>query len=171
MRDFTASCLGRVLIVEDDPKNMKLFTAMITSQGYEAIPAETGYEGIDLAHVMRPDLIVMDIRLPDISGLLAIKLLKQADDVSHIPILATTAHIIPELDQQSLLRTSGCDAFMAKPIAVADFITLLNKLMPKRAELPIFPDSIGQSRSNFQLDAAIGTVCNNATSVCSAPSS
>src|SRR5437879_6380303 len=81
-----------VLIVEDNVLNMNLFSAMISAQGYEVLQAANGSAAIDLAHGRHPDLIIMDIRLPDMSGLDVTHTLKAADDTHEIPILATSAY-------------------------------------------------------------------------------
>src|SRR6266852_5986910 len=80
-----------VLIVEDNPLNMKLFSAMISAQGYEVVQAADGSRALDLAHRRHPDLIIMDLQLPDMSGLDVTHILKTDDDTHEIPIIATTA--------------------------------------------------------------------------------
>jgi len=106
-----------VLIVEDNPLNMKLFTAMIGAQGCHVLQAMDGPRGLDLAQAEHPDLIIMDVHLPGMSGLDAVRLLKRDPDTSDIPIIVTTAY---EYDEE--IRASGCDGYMAKPIAIAEFL-------------------------------------------------
>lgn len=113
-----------ILIVEDNPLNMKLFSAMIAAQGYDVLQAGDGLCGVDLARQEHPDLIIMDVDLPGISGLEATRLLKADAETRDIPIIVTTAY---EYDDE--IRASGCDGYMSKPISVADFVELIGSLM------------------------------------------
>ena len=117
----------RVLVVEDNPLNMKLFVAMITAQGYEVLEAFDGPRGLDLAHRQRPDLIVMDVQLPGMSGLDVTRSLKIDDSTRDIPIIATSAYF--DSGDDARLRASGCDGFMAKPIAVLEFLDMVAAFM------------------------------------------
>jgi two-component system cell cycle response regulator DivK len=118
-----------ILIVEDNPLNMKLFSAMLGAQGYGVLQAADGLRGLDLAHQEHPDLIVMDVNLPGMSGIEATQLLKADIATRDIPIIITTAY---EYDDE--IRASGCDGYMSKPISVADFIELIDSLMPQAPE-------------------------------------
>jgi two-component system cell cycle response regulator DivK len=120
----------RVLIVEDNALNMRLFSAMVASQGYDVLEAQDGVAGIAMAHRQHPDLIIMDIQLPGISGLQAMEALKADADTSDIPIIATTAYASGGDEQK--LRASGCDGYMAKPIAVSEFLRLVDALVLQR---------------------------------------
>src|SRR5688572_33390254 len=104
-----------ILIVEDNPLNMKLFSAMAAAQGYGVMQAVDGLAGVDLARREHPDLIIMDVDLPGISGLEATRLLKADAATRDIPIIITTAY---EYDDE--IRASGCEGYMSKPISVAD---------------------------------------------------
>ena len=116
-----------VLIVEDNPLNMKLFSAMIAAQGYEVLQASDGSQGLDLAQRNHPDLIIMDIQLPSMSGLEVTKNLKSDLATSDIPIIATTAYALRG-DEETILA-SGCDGYMAKPIAISQFLELIETFM------------------------------------------
>src|SRR5438270_10841793 len=107
-----------VLIIEDNPLNMKLFRDLLRAQGYQVLEATDGLAGLDLARRESPDLILLDIHLPDVSGLeVAVKL--KADPRSRdIPILVITASLLPEAEQSAL--SSGCDGFLRKPIAISE---------------------------------------------------
>jgi two-component system, cell cycle response regulator DivK len=120
-----------VLIVEDNPLNMKLFEAIVASQGWHVLQATDGPQALKLAHAHRPDLIIMDIGLPGISGLAVAQSLKAADDTHDIPIIMTTAYEQQDLDND--LRNSGCDEFMSKPIAVDAFRCLCKSLIERSA--------------------------------------
>jgi two-component system, cell cycle response regulator DivK len=120
-----------VLIVEDNPLNMKLFSAMVAAQGCHVLQAEEGPRGLDLAHQQHPDLIIMDVQLPGMSGLEVTHALKSDPDTHHIPIIVTTAY-----GYDDEIRTSGCDAFMAKPIAISEFLEMVETLLTRSAEAP-----------------------------------
>ena len=122
-----ASGRRRVLIVEDNALNMKLFSAMIAAQGYEVLQASDGRGGLDLARQEHPDLIVMDLQLPDMSGLDVTRSLKADADTCDILILATTAYALR--GDEETIRASGCDGYMAKPIAVSEFLGLIESLI------------------------------------------
>ncbi len=117
----------RVLVVEDNPLNMRLFSAMIAAEGYEVLEANSGQRGLELAQQQHPDLIIMDIQLPGLSGLEVTQSLK-ADAATHdIPIIATTA-FATRGDEETIMA-SGCDAYMAKPIAISQFLELIEAFM------------------------------------------
>jgi two-component system cell cycle response regulator DivK len=129
----------RVLIVEDNPLNMKLFSAMIAAQGYEVLQAKNGSQGLDLAQRQHPDLIIMDIQLPGMSGLEVTQNLKTDDATRDIPIIATTAFALRG-DEEKILA-SGCDGYMAKPIAISQFLELIETFMLKAPGISEFVDA------------------------------
>jgi len=106
---------NRILVVEDDHRNMRLFHDLLNVHGYEILQASDGLEAINLARDGQPDLILMDIRLPKISGLDATRLLKQDDRTKAIPIIAVTAFATPGNELTAL--ESGCAAYILKPIS------------------------------------------------------
>ncbi|HLY45714.1 MAG TPA: response regulator [Stellaceae bacterium] len=119
-----------VLVVEDNPLNMKLFAAMVAAQGYLVLQATDGPLGLDLARRQHPDLIVMDVQLPGLSGLEVMRSLKADEGTSDIPIIATSAYT--QQDDVERLRASGCDGFMAKPIAIAEFLAMIEACIAER---------------------------------------
>lgn len=121
-----ANLSKRVLIVEDHPLNMKLFRVLLHSRGYETIETKDGHAGLDLARADDPDLIIMDIQLPDISGLEIIRALKSHDRTRDIPIVAITA-AMPE--EETNIRAAGADAFLRKPISGAEFLAIVRSLL------------------------------------------
>jgi two-component system, cell cycle response regulator DivK len=125
-----------VLIVEDNPLNMKLFSAMIGAQGYEVLQAGDGAQGLDLARRLHPDLIIMDIQLPGISGLEVTRNLKADDSTRQIPIVATTAFAMR--GDEEMILASGCDAYMSKPIAISPFLELIETFMLKAPDISEF---------------------------------
>jgi two-component system, cell cycle response regulator DivK len=110
----------RILIVEDNDLNLKLFRDLLGANGYETIETKEGYEAINMAKTMHPDLILMDIQLPEISGLEVTKRIKADKEMRHIPIIAVTAFAMKN-DEEKILH-AGCEAYISKPIAIADFL-------------------------------------------------
>jgi two-component system cell cycle response regulator DivK len=102
------------LIIEDDDNNMELITFILESNGYQTIKAETGQRGVDLAIEMLPDFIILDICLPDISGLEVLKKIRASKADGHIPIIAMTSHALSG-DREKLLA-AGCNGYIEKPI-------------------------------------------------------
>ena len=121
-----ANLRKRVLIVEDHPLNMKLFRVLLHSRGYETVEARDGNLGLDLARAENPDLIIMDIQLPDVSGIQIIRVLKADDRTRNIPIVAITASMP---DEEANIRAAGGNAFLRKPIAGAEFLRLVRSLL------------------------------------------
>jgi two-component system, cell cycle response regulator DivK len=110
----------RVMIVEDNDLNMKLFNDLLEANGYETIKTRNGLEALDLARAHRPDLILMDIQLPEVSGLEVTKWLKEDDDLYKIPVIAVTAFAMKGDEER--IRQGGCEAYISKPISVAKFV-------------------------------------------------
>jgi two-component system cell cycle response regulator DivK len=116
-----------ILIVEDNPLDMKLFSALLLAEGYEVLEATNGSEGLDLAREHHPDLIIMDIRLPDMSGLEATRILKGDDKTRAIPVLATSAH--GHYANTREIRDSGCDAYIPTPIDTGAFVRFIQSFI------------------------------------------
>jgi two-component system cell cycle response regulator DivK len=125
-----------ILIVEDNPLNMKLFSAMIAAQGYDVLQAGDGVQGLDLARRLHPDLIIMDIQLPHMSGLDVTRNLKTDAATRDIPIIATTAFAMR--GDEEMILASGCDAYMSKPIAISQFLELIETFMLKLPDISEF---------------------------------
>ncbi len=109
-----------VLIVEDNELNMKLFNDLLQANGYDTLQTDDGFEAVELTRNHRPDLILMDIRLPRISGLDVIKQLKGDEDIADIPVIAVTAFAM--MGDEEIFRDSGYDGYIAKPISVPAFL-------------------------------------------------
>ncbi len=109
-----------VLVVEDNELNMKLFHDLLEASGYTTIQTRSGLEAIDLAREHRPDLILMDIQLPEVSGLEVTKWMKEDDDLRAIPIIAVTAFAMK--GDEDRIRQGGCEAYLSKPISVGKFL-------------------------------------------------
>jgi two-component system cell cycle response regulator DivK len=116
-----------ILIVEDNPLNMKLFRDLLRAQGYQVLEATDGLAGLDIARLETPDLILLDIHLPDVSGLEVAVKLKADRRTRDIPILVVTASLLPEAEQSAL--SSGCDGFLRKPIAISEFRAAIASLL------------------------------------------
>jgi two-component system cell cycle response regulator DivK len=139
----------RILIVEDNYPCFTLLNDVLKTHGYETLETTKGLKAINLARDYRPDLILMDIRLPDISGLEVTRLLKQDQQTKCIPIIAVTAFAM--LGDEAKALESGCDAYIAKPVIVANLLrtvdSFLSPLPPiGSAVMPsseVEPDSAG----------------------------
>jgi two-component system, cell cycle response regulator DivK len=118
----------RILIVEDDRPSLIVLRQLLTAQGYGILHSSEGWDGINRARNERPDLIVMDIRLPDISGLDATLLLKNDDQTKAIPIIAVTGCVTPE-DETNALK-SGCAAYVTKPANIGNLLRTVESLLP-----------------------------------------
>ena len=109
-----------VLVVEDNELNMKLFHDLLEASGYGTIQTRSGLEAIDLAREHHPDLILMDIQLPEVSGLEVTKWIKEDDELRSIPIIAVTAFAMKGDEER--IRQGGCEAYLSKPISVGKFM-------------------------------------------------
>lgn len=109
-----------VLIVEDNELNMKLFHDLLQANGFNTIETRNGIEALDLARKHKPDLILMDIQLPEVSGLEVTKWIKEDDELKTIPIVAVTAFAMKGDEER--IREGGCEAYLSKPISVAKFL-------------------------------------------------
>ena len=119
----------KVLIVEDNELNMKLFHDLLEAQGYETLETREGLAALSLAREHRPDLILMDIQLPEISGLEVTQWLKEDDDLSHIPVVAVTAFAMKGDEER--IREGGCEAYISKPISVSHFLDTIRRLLER----------------------------------------
>lgn len=109
-----------VLVVEDNELNMKLFHDLLEANGYNIVQTRSGLEAIDLAREHHPDLILMDIQLPEVSGLEVTKWIKEDDELRTIPVIAVTAFAMKGDEER--IRQGGCEAYLSKPISVSKFI-------------------------------------------------
>ncbi|HWA45017.1 MAG TPA: response regulator [Hypericibacter adhaerens] len=116
-----------VLIVEDNELNMKLFHDLMEAHGYNILQTRDGMEALKLARQHRPDLILMDIQLPEVSGLEVTKWIKEDDDLRAIPVIAVTAFAMKG-DEEKILQ-GGCEAYIAKPISVAQFLSTVERFL------------------------------------------
>jgi two-component system cell cycle response regulator DivK len=120
----------RILVIEDTPINMVLAVAVLEQAGHQAIQAETAEQGIELAKATQPDLILMDIQLPDMDGLAATRLLKADATTRDIPVIALTAFAMKG-DRETMLA-AGCDAYITKPIRYKEFLAEVEQVARSR---------------------------------------
>jgi two-component system, cell cycle response regulator DivK len=126
--DFEQRVAKKVLIVEDNDLNMKLFNDLLEAHGYFTLQTKDGVEALRMARQHRPDLILMDIQLPEVSGLEVTKWLKEDDELRAIPVIAVTAFAMKGDEEK--IREGGCEAYIAKPISVASFMRTVERFLP-----------------------------------------
>ena len=124
----------KVLIVEDNPLNMRLIEMVLKANSYTLLKATDGEEALDIATRERPDLVLMDIRLPKVSGLEVARRLKENPALSHIPIIALTAHAMKGDKEKA--TEAGCDSYLSKPINTRQLPRLVaDMLLPRQRKL------------------------------------
>lgn len=117
----------KILIVEDNDLNLKLFRDLLSAHGYDTLETKDGLEAIKLARSESPDLILMDIQLPEISGLDVTRRLKSDEAIRHIPIIAVTAFAMKD-DEEKILA-AGCEAYVSKPISIVPFLNTVRRFL------------------------------------------
>ena len=117
----------KILIVEDNELNMKLFHDLLEVHGYTTLQTKDGREALQLAREHRPDLILMDIQLPEVSGLEVTKWIKADDELKSIPVIAVTAFAMKGDEEK--IRSGGCEAYIAKPISVNSFLETIQAVL------------------------------------------
>lgn len=120
-----------VLIVEDNELNMKLFHDLLEAHGYTILQSNHGREALQIVREKRPDLIIMDIQLPEISGLDVTKTIKADPDLKSIPIVAVTAFAMKGDEER--IREGGCEAYLSKPISIARFLETVRTFLGEKA--------------------------------------
>ena len=123
-----------ILVVEDNDKNRKLVRDVLTVKGYRLAEAETGEDGVRLAREQHPDLVLMDIQLPGIDGIEALRRLRGDPATAGIPVVAVTASAMTQ-DRQKILA-AGFDAYQSKPISVRPFLALVRDVLDRRGGRP-----------------------------------
>jgi len=120
---------NRVLIVEDNELNMKLFDDLLSAHGYVTFKTRDGNHVLELAREHKPNLILMDIQLPEVSGLEVTRWLKAEADLKHIPVVAVTAFAMKGDEEK--IRQGGCEDYISKPIAIGDFMQIVQKYLDR----------------------------------------
>jgi two-component system cell cycle response regulator DivK len=119
--------MSTILIVEDNEKNMKLVRDVLRHKGYDTLEAVTGEDGVRQAIEHRPDLVLMDIQLPDIDGITALARIREVQALDAMPVVAVSASVMPE-DQHKIV-SSGFDAYVTKPISLKPFIATVERFV------------------------------------------
>lgn len=117
----------KILIVEDNELNMKLFHDLLDAHGYETLQTRDGLKALDMAREHRPDLILMDIQLPEVSGLEVTKWIKEDEELNAIPVVAVTAFAMKGDEER--IREGGCEAYISKPITVSTFLETVKQFL------------------------------------------
>jgi two-component system cell cycle response regulator DivK len=120
----------RILVIEDSPVNMALTVAILENAGHAVLQADHAAQGLQLAREERPDLVLMDIQLPDIDGLAATRMLKSDPRTAGLPVIALTAFAMKGDEDDT--RAAGCDGYVTKPIRYKEFLAELESVMSKR---------------------------------------
>jgi two-component system, cell cycle response regulator DivK len=136
-----------VMIVEDNELNMKLFRDLLEAHGYHTVGTRDGIDALDLARKHRPDLVLMDIQLPEVSGLEVTRWLKEDPELKAIPVVAVTAFAMKSDEER--IRQGGCEAYLSKPISVAKFIETIRQFIGIGGSTPAV-------QRGKQLDASAG---------------
>lgn len=116
-----------VLIVEDNELNMKLFRDLLEAHEINTLETRNGHDVMEIAREKKPDLILMDIQLPEISGLDVTKMLKEDEDLKSIPVIAVTAFAMKGDEEK--IREGGCEDYISKPISVVRFVEVVQKYL------------------------------------------
>jgi two-component system, cell cycle response regulator DivK len=139
-----------VMIVEDNELNMKLFHDLLEAHGYRTVSTRDGFKVPDLARKHRPDLILMDIQLPEVSGLEVTNWLKEDPELQAIPVVAVTAFAMKGDEER--IREGGCEAYLSKPISVPKFIETVRRFLGVGLSIPAVsqPAAVGAAAPSPQ---------------------
>lgn len=118
----------RILIVEDNGDMRDFLRRVLARHGYGHLEAADGIEGMEIAHRDHPDLILMDMSLPELDGFEATRRLKADKETRHVPIIAVTAHARPSDEKRAL--EAGCDAYLSKPYSLREFLDIVQRFLP-----------------------------------------
>ena len=121
-----------VLVVEDNELNMRLFCDLLDAYGYRTFASRDGSDAVEIARREKPNLIIMDIQLPEVSGLDITRWIKDDEEISHIPVLAVTAFAMRSDEER--VREAGCEGYLSKPIQIGSFIRSVESLIEKAGE-------------------------------------
>ncbi len=119
--------MSTILIVEDNVKNMKLVRDLLKAKGYDTLEATTGRQGVELALAHAPDLVLMDIQLPDINGIEAFEQIRADPRNAATPVVAFTASVTPS--DRNRITQAGFSGFLAKPINLKEFLATVKRML------------------------------------------
>ena len=122
--------MSLILIVEDNDKNLKLVRDVLQVKGYDTIEAGSAEDGIALAGERKPDLILMDIQLPGMNGIDALKVLRADASTAHIPVIAVTASVMQQ--DRNLITEAGFDGYIGKPINLKEFLDSVRAMLERK---------------------------------------
>jgi len=128
MTDSGGAGTTTILIVEDNPLNMKLFKEILELHGYAAIAATDGSSGLAMARERRPDVILLDIQLPQMSGFEVVRSLKKDPDLCAIPVVAVTAHAMA--GDEAMILEAGCEEYLTKPVTIEQLVEVVGHYAP-----------------------------------------
>ena len=128
----------KILVVEDNELNLKLFCDLLRAHGYSAEPVRDGREALDRARDFSPDLVVMDIQMPHVSGLELIERIKADEELKRVPVMAVTAYAAKGDEER--IRDAGAEGYVSKPISVLRFVEAVAALLAARQESPESPE-------------------------------
>ena len=119
--------MSTILIVEDNVKNMKLVSDLLRAKGYNTLEATTGEQGVRLALAHTPDLVLMDIQMPDINGIEAFTRIRADQRTAEIPVVAFTASVTPS--DRNRITAAGFNAFVSKPLELKEFLATVKRML------------------------------------------
>ena len=119
--------MPRILVIEDSPVNMALTVAILQNAGHSVLQADRAGLGLEMARSLQPDLVLMDLQLPDIDGLAATRLLKADPKTAALPVIALTASAMK--GDEADTRAAGCDGYVTKPIRYKEFLAEVDSVL------------------------------------------
>ena len=119
--------MAKILVVEDNALNIKLFCDLLTAHGHETEPVTDSRDALEAARAFKPDLVITDIQLPHVSGIELMEMLKADEQLRHVPIMAVTAYAAQGDDER--IRAAGAQAYVSKPISVMRFAETVDQLL------------------------------------------
>ena len=122
---------GIVLVIEDNADNLALVRYLLERANYTVLAADNGISGLEIARMQKPDMVILDLTLPELDGWHVAELLKSHLDTQHIPVVALTAHTLPGDRKRAF--DSGCDAYITKPLDIPNFVNQINQLLIDKA--------------------------------------
>jgi two-component system cell cycle response regulator DivK len=125
----------KILIVEDNELNLKLFCDLLRAHGFEVEPVRDGRDALESARAFAPDLVIMDIQMPHVSGLELIEQMKAEGELEHVPVLAVTAYAAKGDEER--IRDAGAEGYVSKPISVMKFVEAVRALLPPTEGAPV----------------------------------
>jgi two-component system, cell cycle response regulator DivK len=121
---------GRILVVEDNMDTYELVRFILEKNGYEVFLAVNGRDGVNATNKQKPDLIIMDLSMPEMDGWTATRLIKKNKQTAHIPLIALTAHVLPGDRQRAM--DSGCDEYITKPMDLLELVETVNQWVKRK---------------------------------------